>query len=64
MEQLLSKVTDAGIDPSSVSGEEAITLWEHIGLHIASTNEIKRIAISLAPSIEERSNSSTTALVN
>lgn len=41
MEQLLSKVTDAGIDPSSVSGEEAITLWEHIGLHIASTNREK-----------------------
>ncbi|MDG2933302.1 GGDEF domain-containing protein, partial [Vibrio parahaemolyticus] len=41
MEQLLSKVTDAGIDPSSVSGEEAITLWEHIGLHIASTNRDK-----------------------
>ncbi|MDF5306900.1 GGDEF domain-containing protein, partial [Vibrio parahaemolyticus] len=38
---MLSKVTDAGIDPSSVSGEEAITLWEHIGLHIASTNREK-----------------------
>ncbi|MDW1987988.1 GGDEF domain-containing protein, partial [Vibrio sp. 811] len=41
MELLLSKVTDAGIDPSSVSGEEAITLWEHIGRHIASTSREK-----------------------
>lgn len=44
MELLLSKVTDAGIDPSSVSGEEAITLWEHIGRHIASTSQKKHIA--------------------
>ncbi|GAB7224602.1 GGDEF domain-containing protein [Vibrio owensii] len=41
MEQLLSKVTDAGMDPSSVTGEEALILWEHIRLHIASTNREK-----------------------
>ncbi|MEO0889964.1 MAG: GGDEF domain-containing protein, partial [Pseudomonadota bacterium] len=41
MEQLLSKVTDAGMDPSSVAGEEALILWEHIRLHIASTNQEK-----------------------
>ncbi len=37
MEQLLSKVTDAGLDPSSVAGEEAIILWNHVRQHIAST---------------------------
>ncbi len=37
MEQLLNKVTDAGIDPSSVSGDDAIMLWEDIRRHLAST---------------------------
>ncbi|PFG57884.1 diguanylate cyclase (GGDEF)-like protein [Vibrio sp. ES.051] len=41
MDKLLNKVTEAGIDPCAVSGEEAITLWEHVGLHIASTNQEK-----------------------
>lgn len=38
MEPLLNKVTDAGIDPSSVTGEDAIKLWEHIRLNLASTS--------------------------
>ncbi len=29
METLLSKITDAGLDPSSVSGEKAIIFWDH-----------------------------------
>ncbi|NOH97164.1 diguanylate cyclase [Vibrio sp. 99-70-13A1] len=37
METLLSKITDAGLDPSSVSGEEAIIFWNHIRLHISTT---------------------------
>ena len=37
MEQLLNKVTQAGIDPSSVTGEDAIALWKHIREHIAET---------------------------
>ncbi|BDR15648.1 GGDEF domain-containing protein [Vibrio sp. STUT-A11] len=37
MEQLLNKVTQAGIDPSSVTGEEAVALWKHIRVHIAET---------------------------
>ncbi|MEF1310571.1 GGDEF domain-containing protein [Vibrio mytili] len=41
MEQLLNKVTEAGIDPCSVSGDEAITLWQYIANHIASTNREK-----------------------
>ncbi|CAE6930947.1 COG2199 FOG GGDEF domain [Vibrio sp. B1REV9] len=38
MEQLLNKVTNAGMDPSAVTGEEALALWEHIRQYIASTN--------------------------
>ncbi|MCF7480348.1 GGDEF domain-containing protein [Vibrio sp. J1-1] len=38
MEQLLNKVTEAGIDPSSVTGEEAVALWKHIRVHIAETH--------------------------
>ncbi|MDV6252078.1 GGDEF domain-containing protein [Vibrio sp. EA2] len=38
MEQLLNKVTEAGIDPSSVTGEEAVALWKHIREHIAETH--------------------------
>ena len=35
METLLNKVSDAGLDPSSVSGEEAIIFWDHIRQHVA-----------------------------
>ena len=41
MEKLLNKVTDAGFDPTSVSGEEAIILWNHVRQHVASTNTEK-----------------------
>ncbi|CAE6930044.1 GGDEF domain-containing protein [Vibrio sp. B1FLJ16] len=41
MERLLNKVTDADIDPSSVTGEDAIRLWEHIRLNIASNQREK-----------------------
>ncbi len=37
METLLSKITDAGLDPSSVSGEEAIIFWNHIRQHVSTT---------------------------
>ncbi|WP_299689476.1 diguanylate cyclase [uncultured Vibrio sp.] len=37
METLLRKITDAGLDPSSVSGEEAIIFWNHIRQHISTT---------------------------
>ncbi|MBW3695442.1 GGDEF domain-containing protein [Vibrio sp. T187] len=37
MEALLNKITDAGLDPSSVSGEEAIIFWNHIRQHISTT---------------------------
>ena len=39
METLLNKITDAGLDPSSVSGEEAIIFWNHIRQHIATTQQ-------------------------
>ena len=41
MEKLLSKVSDAGLDPSSVTGEEAIIFWDHIRQHIASSQNEK-----------------------
>ncbi|MGF1754642.1 GGDEF domain-containing protein [Vibrio makurazakiensis] len=37
METLLNKITDAGLDASSVSGEEAIIFWNHIRQHISTT---------------------------
>ena len=39
METLLNKITDAGLDPSSVSGEEAIIFWDHIRQHIATIQQ-------------------------
>ncbi|MEZ8104829.1 GGDEF domain-containing protein [Vibrio cortegadensis] len=39
METLLNKISDAGLDPSSVSGENAIIFWEHICKHIATTDK-------------------------
>ncbi|MBE3654417.1 sensor domain-containing diguanylate cyclase [Vibrio navarrensis] len=39
MEKLLNKVTDAGFDPASVAGEEAIILWNHVRQHVASTRK-------------------------
>ncbi|PWI32646.1 GGDEF domain-containing protein [Vibrio albus] len=41
MDRLLKKISDAGLDPSSVSGEEAITFWEHIRQHIAVSPQEK-----------------------
>ncbi|MGR5458963.1 diguanylate cyclase domain-containing protein [Vibrio alfacsensis] len=41
MERLLSKITDAGMDPSSVAGEEALIFWEYIRNHVAVTNQEK-----------------------
>jgi diguanylate cyclase (GGDEF)-like protein len=37
METLLSKIKDAGLDATSVSGEEAIIFWHHIRLHVATS---------------------------
>jgi diguanylate cyclase (GGDEF)-like protein len=36
MEALLSKIKDAGLDATSVSGEEAIIFWHHVRLHVAT----------------------------
>ncbi|MGR5130994.1 diguanylate cyclase domain-containing protein [Vibrio alfacsensis] len=41
MEQLLSKITEAGMDPFSVVGEEALIFWAYIRTHIASNNREK-----------------------
>ncbi len=37
MDILLNKVADAGLDPASVSGEEALIFWDHIRQHIATS---------------------------
>ncbi|MCK6264302.1 GGDEF domain-containing protein [Vibrio sp. ZSDE26] len=39
MELLINKISDSGLDASSVSGEEAIIFWNHVRQHIASTSQ-------------------------
>ncbi|MFM2587927.1 diguanylate cyclase [Vibrio sp. TBV020] len=41
METLLSKISDSGLDASSVSGEEALIFWNHVRQHIATTSQEK-----------------------
>ncbi len=38
MEALLSKVSEAGLDPASVSGEDTVIFWDPVRQHIATTN--------------------------
>ncbi|WP_070969166.1 diguanylate cyclase [Vibrio sonorensis] len=53
MEALLSKISDSGLDASSVSGEEALVFWNHVRQHVATTPQEK--AESLIISAEYRS---------
>ncbi|USD67910.1 GGDEF domain-containing protein [Vibrio sp. SCSIO 43136] len=39
MDAILTKVSDAGLDPASVQGEDAIIFWDHVRQHIATNNE-------------------------
>ncbi|MGC9493224.1 GGDEF domain-containing protein, partial [Vibrio genomosp. F10] len=41
MEMLINKISDSGLDASSVTGEEAIIFWNHVRQHIATTSEEK-----------------------
>ncbi|RTZ18175.1 GGDEF domain-containing protein [Vibrio aquaticus] len=41
METLLNKISDSGLDPSSVTGEEALIFWDHVRQHIATTSQEK-----------------------
>ncbi|ANU39215.1 uncharacterized protein VSVS05_04179 [Vibrio scophthalmi] len=41
MEALLNKISDAGLDASSVTGEEALVFWNHIRQHVATTPQEK-----------------------
>ncbi|KJY84525.1 diguanylate cyclase [Vibrio galatheae] len=52
MEALLNKISDSGLDPSSVSGEEAIIFWNHVRQHIATS--AREIAHCLIISAEFR----------
>ncbi|WP_375748798.1 diguanylate cyclase [Vibrio sp. HN007] len=48
MDRLLNKVSEAGLDPSSVRGEEAIVFWDHIRQHIASSQTEKAFCYLLS----------------
>ncbi|WP_159651277.1 GGDEF domain-containing protein [Vibrio atypicus] len=41
MEVLLNKISDSGLDASSVTGEEALIFWSHVRQHVASTSQEK-----------------------
>ena len=41
MEVLLNKITDSGLDATSVSGEEALIFWNHARQHVATTAQEK-----------------------
>ncbi|WP_413282568.1 diguanylate cyclase [Vibrio sp. MA40-2] len=48
MDKLLSKVSDAGLDPSSVTGEEAIILWDHVRNHVAVSQKEKALCFLIS----------------
>lgn len=41
MEVFLNKISDAGLDPASVSGEDALIFWNHVRQHVATTPQEK-----------------------
>lgn len=41
MEVLLNKISEAGLDASSVAGEEALVFWNHIRQHVAASAQEK-----------------------
>ncbi|OLQ93305.1 diguanylate cyclase [Vibrio panuliri] len=45
MEAFLNKISDAGLDASSVMGEEALVFWNHVRLHVATTPQEKAQAL-------------------
>ncbi|WED23583.1 diguanylate cyclase [Vibrio sp. JC009] len=56
MERLLSKVSEAGLDPSSVSGEEALIFWDHIRQHIATSPNEKAFCYLISSEYRTRLN--------
>lgn len=48
MEALLNKIQEAGLDVTSVSGEEAIIFWHHVQQHIASNAEEQALCLTLS----------------
>lgn len=48
MEALLNKISDSGLDASSVSGEEALIFWNHIRQHIATTPQEKAQCLAIS----------------
>ncbi|WP_194435826.1 GGDEF domain-containing protein [Vibrio fluminensis] len=41
MEAFLNKISDSGLDASSVTGEEALVFWNHVREHVATTPQEK-----------------------
>jgi len=41
MEAFLNKISDAGLDASSMMGEEALVFWSHVRQHVATTPQEK-----------------------
>ncbi|RJX69724.1 GGDEF domain-containing protein [Vibrio sinensis] len=48
METLLKKISESGLDASSVSGEKALTFWHHIHQHVATTPQEKAQALIIS----------------
>ena len=54
MEDLLHKISESGLDASSVLGEEAIIFWNHILQHIATTAQEKAICLAISAEYRRR----------
>ncbi|MGD8110934.1 diguanylate cyclase domain-containing protein [Vibrio sp. TRT 17S01] len=48
METLLNKISESGLDASSVSGEEALIFWNHIRQYVATTPQEKAQALIIS----------------
>ncbi|ROV60457.1 GGDEF domain-containing protein [Vibrio ponticus] len=48
MEAFLNKISEAGLDASSVSGEQALVFWQHVREHIATTPQEKAQALVIS----------------
>ncbi|WP_412497570.1 diguanylate cyclase [Vibrio furnissii] len=62
MEALLNKIQDAGLDATSVSGEEAIIFWDHVRQHVASTAEEKALSLTFSAEYRAELNQLSTSI--
>ncbi|MBU2895843.1 GGDEF domain-containing protein [Vibrio hepatarius] len=54
MEDLLKKISESGLDASSILGEEAIIFWNHILQHIATTAQEKAMCLVISAEYRRR----------